>query len=314
MLTHDELCLTLKNRAQWTSKNIGDGLSTRLGLLEETITDVNLLEIAKVHQDYVITKKFTRRQEGSQSGADWLWCVGEPGSWLILLVQAKIVNPATGNCQSLNYRKGEQCSLLVAYARKIRAVPLYVIYSHIPSGYQPPPKASPKFGDIDSEYWGCAWLTPKTVKALNRNKHKKLELILAESIPWSLPFSSATKYENMAFGEQIAAGFSDSFKLLVDDHLVAKPEVKTKVGPKTKKKRIQWDRVDPTTVLCGEDFPRVVDNILSLGRHGLAPVAGVSIVSAKSLVGVGSVKAISREVRIPTIYNPLVQQSFRQNK
>ena len=117
-LTLSDLCQTFSERADWTNRIIGGGLSTRLGVLEEKITDVNLITIQDRHPNHVLTRKFSRKEEGSSSGADWLWCIGEPGSWLLLLVQAKIVNPKTGTCHYLNYKKGKQRSLLKQYAKR----------------------------------------------------------------------------------------------------------------------------------------------------------------------------------------------------
>jgi hypothetical protein len=85
-LSRHVLYETFHEQAQWTSDIIQSGFSTRLGILEETITDMHLLAIARRHGDYVVTRKFSRKEEGSQSGADWLWCIGEPGAWFSLLV------------------------------------------------------------------------------------------------------------------------------------------------------------------------------------------------------------------------------------
>lgn len=79
-----DLCATFQECTVWANSIIEDGFSSRLGILEETITDINLITIARKHSDFILTKKFSRREEGSKSGADWLRCIGEPGAWLSL--------------------------------------------------------------------------------------------------------------------------------------------------------------------------------------------------------------------------------------
>src|SRR5690349_11164115 len=123
-LSRHALYETFHEQAQWTSEIIQSGYSTRLGILEETITDMHLLAIARRHSDYVVTRKFSRKEEGSQSGADWLWCIGEPGAWFSLLVQAKVVQPHTATCRFLDYRSGEQRRPLLRFARLYRLFPV----------------------------------------------------------------------------------------------------------------------------------------------------------------------------------------------
>lgn len=56
-----EFSNTLRKRAHWTNDIIKKGNIYQLGIMEETITDVNLLAIAEAHPEYILTKKFTRR-------------------------------------------------------------------------------------------------------------------------------------------------------------------------------------------------------------------------------------------------------------
>ena len=138
----NNLCETLTILAQWTNEIIAKGHLTGLGILEETITNYIfyiLIETESRHSQHVYTKQFSRKQEGSESGADWLWCIGNPGEWLPILIQAKIVNPRTKQCHHLNYgtRHGKQGQLLVRYARTNRLLPLYCIYSLIDKDTNP---------------------------------------------------------------------------------------------------------------------------------------------------------------------------------
>ncbi len=300
MLRASDICSTLKERAKWTNRSIGHGLSTRLGVMEETITDVNLLEIAIRHEDHVLTKKFTRRQEGSLSGADWLWCIGEPGSWFLLLVQAKIINPKTGRCHYLNYSKGSQRSLLLKFARKIKAIPIYAIYSHIPDGYEPPPKASPHFSSINSNEWGCSWLTPQRVKSLVSAKKYKLEDVLRYSVPWAKPFCEFEDSANFTLGEQFANGLYETQQRLIDQHLV--PEMYEDEGMKSGQgsKKRTWDHMDPRELLQ-TDIPIKIKNMLSSKSAKGAPISGISVISGvpiKQLVEKEVIKQISIEHKL----------------
>lgn len=66
-LSLSDLCATFQECTLWTNNIIKDSLSSRLGILEESITDINLVTIARKHSDFILTKKFSRREEGSQS-------------------------------------------------------------------------------------------------------------------------------------------------------------------------------------------------------------------------------------------------------
>jgi hypothetical protein len=102
-LRQDSLCQTFRTLAQWANQSIAKGYASGLGILEETITDFTLNEIAIRHPEYIYTKKFSRKQEGCESGADWLWCIGSRDGWLPVLVQAKVINPITRRCHFLDY-------------------------------------------------------------------------------------------------------------------------------------------------------------------------------------------------------------------
>ena len=150
-----EFGLFLNSRAHWTQNFIYRSNVLRLGILEETITDMHLFSIADKYANNVITRKFNRREEGSQSGADWLWIIGEPGSWLPLLIQAKVINLKTQNCQHFDYKNGEQRKRLLKYARLHGCLPLYCIYSYIPPDFIPPEQFIR--ADRSNEDWACSF-------------------------------------------------------------------------------------------------------------------------------------------------------------
>jgi hypothetical protein len=278
-LSLHDLYITFQERAVWTNNIIEGGLSSRLGVLEETITDVNLIEISRKHSDYVLTKKFSRREEGSESGADWLWCIGEPGAWFPLLVQAKVVNPSTSICNVLNYRSGEQRRLLLNFARHHRLFPMYCMYSQVTDNLYPLSKSLPSFSNIDSSEWACALIIPKFVRQLVDQKRKKQSDLLRYSIPWTFPFYHAMENKDQKLAHSLAEAIQKvgaEFELSTADLAVKSSSSKS---PSKGTTRIRWENPDPN-ILISPNLPSVVMRLLK-GKISpvKSPIAGVSIVS-----------------------------------
>lgn len=303
MLKRKNLCETLKKRALWTHKIIGQGFSSRLGVLEETITDVNLLEVEATHEGYVYTKKFSRKEEGAKSGADWLWCIGQPGSWLNLLVQAKIVSPFTGTCRYLNYRQGKQRSLLLRFARITRSVPIYVIYWHVPSSYEPSVRSRSEFAGLNRWEWGCSWLTPRQVRQMAHANRKNIEDVLAYGIPWAYPFCQSDADKRVLLGRAIAEGLAKgvqefSKQSLSPGTMSAQHE---DLGRVPAHRKIRWEIVNPTW-LVQEEFPSVVRRLLSLRPGIRPPIAGLSVISATPLDDSSETRLLTRQEKANRFY------------
>ena len=158
-----EFGLFLNSRAHWTQNFIYRSNVLRLGILEETITDMHLFSIADKY------------------GADWLWIIGEPGSWLPLLIQAKVINLKTQNCQHFDYKNGEQRKRLLKYARLHGCLPLYCIYSYIPPDFIPPEQFIR--ADRSNEDWACSFLSPRSVRELSQAGIKSQKEVLKYCIP-----------------------------------------------------------------------------------------------------------------------------------
>lgn len=269
-LSFSDLCQTLSDRAKWTNDIIAKGWTKSLPVLEETITDVNLLEIAAKHDKHVLTKKFNRREEGARSGADWLWCIGEPGSWFCVLIQAKIVNSSTGTCRQLNYRGGIQCQLLKSYSKKHGFLPLYCIYNHIPNGYAPPLKARPSLSTVESFEWACSLLTPSKVQQLVRAKRTKHLDILSFALPLTHVFCQASRSGESRLGIAFAEAYAAASREVSDE--ILSPNEPYKVQDS------MTDSSENARSLVKENLPRFILNLLSNGRN--APVAGISVISS----------------------------------
>ena len=128
------ICDTFKNQASRISNEITRASYTGLGIQEETLSESLLIRIQFEHNEKFFTRKFTGKEEGNITGADWLWCIGEPGSWITFAVQAKIASLKTGRVNYLHYRNGEQYNLLINFCKQFRFIPKYSVFSKLVSG------------------------------------------------------------------------------------------------------------------------------------------------------------------------------------
>ena len=88
-MENTNICHTISEMALRVAKEVDIAGYTGLGIHEETLSDLVLNRIRYEYADNFLTRKFTRKEEGSVTGADWLWCIGEPGSWITFAVQRK---------------------------------------------------------------------------------------------------------------------------------------------------------------------------------------------------------------------------------
>ena len=301
ILSAADLCTTFQERAAWTQRHIRRSKMHRLALLEETITEINLAMIADKHEEHVFTRQFSRKEEGSKSGADWLWCIGGPGAWLCMLVQAKLVSPKTGSCSNLDYRTGEQRATLVKFARTHRFLPIYCIYSDIYEGFDPLARKRSEFSQVDQRQWSCSLLTPKQVKALARKNQRSQEQLLADAVPWMYPFCYAARETVQPLARGLAAGLAHARREMTflsrvpavpDSVWISESpqqiEPRTPIEPKTRvpseeparagKPRIHWEDPDPEALVT-EKLPSVVLRYLMESRATSVPISGITVIS-----------------------------------
>lgn len=273
----NEFGLFLKKRAHWTHNFIDRSSVLRLGVMEETITDMHLFSIADEYNENVITRKFNRREEGATSGADWLWIIGKPGSWLPLLIQAKIINPKTQNCQHFDYKDGAQRRQLLQYARRHSFVPLYCIYGYIP----PNTKFPDRLGDSeqDSEDWACSFLSPKAVRLLAKEGKKHQQDIIKYSIPWMDPFSLVSSQDSFK-GESLAEAI---IEIRDNSSVISKKPSTYRLTPSKSalQKRVNWENLD-TFQAVRTEIPRSICAWFNSKQSSDldVPLAGASIISA----------------------------------
>lgn len=99
---HRSLCDTFSYRAIATWNYMYFGSQTRIKPSEESLTDINLLEIQARHTKEVRTWKFPRINEARKSGADWEWWFGSPNQWVGVRIQAKKLDIRSGRYAGLN--------------------------------------------------------------------------------------------------------------------------------------------------------------------------------------------------------------------
>ena len=130
------LCKTFQSRAISTWNLLRKARVNTFQPGEETITDLNLLEIKRKHPHEVILYKFTKPQE-SVTGADWEWWLTGPKKlWLGLRIQAKVLRLETGEFPYMYYRakssSKDQTDRLIesSVTGSPPRIPLYCLYAN----------------------------------------------------------------------------------------------------------------------------------------------------------------------------------------
>jgi len=103
-----------------------------VGLGEEAITDLLLVEISKRQPYDIITIKFSKNYE-AQEGADWEWWILSRSGIIGLRFQAKRVHLVRGSYEytHLDYLSGNkhQVDILIDHSQNLGMVPLYIFYN-----------------------------------------------------------------------------------------------------------------------------------------------------------------------------------------
>lgn len=279
-----DLKSSLNERAHWINTTLYDGMISRLGVLEETLTNLCLLEIKKRHSKYIHQIQFTKKNEGNVSGADWVWCIGAPGAWISLLVQAKVIDPHTKRCHCLNYRNGVQRKLLVKFARQQKLVPYYCIYSFVPENLVIPTNCLPSLNSFQREDWGASLISPRHVAELvKRQKPVRQNEIVPYAFPWSAMAIRVNhgKDDNYLLAYEVAESLSVlRHELLVKTKkdAISDSVIDDRVSLKGKP-RMHWDNPDPAALLSAK-LPHFVTDILK-GKTKVkqSPIASVLITS-----------------------------------
>ena len=127
-----DLSLTLVNLAHRTWESLRLCPPNGIDVGEETLTDINLLDIQVQHSAKITLYKYPKLQEHVASGDDWEWFIGNSRSgWRTLRIQAKKLFFKSNRYiyQELN---GAQLHLLLSSATNpaVGAVPMYCFYNY----------------------------------------------------------------------------------------------------------------------------------------------------------------------------------------
>jgi hypothetical protein len=196
------LCDAFTRASIDTWHRIQEGRALRYPLGEETLTDLLLRDLLRLHLPDITIKAFTKKAEG-KNGADWEWWFqGYTGNWLGLRVQAKVIAHDADEFKHLHYYKNKgtppqrkyQCDKLItnaAASHKWPCVPVYCLYSYwtathtVPMGYccwGPRPSASS---------FGCSVVPATDVRALRAadSTGRDLRSTLSDTLQYSLPLA-----------------------------------------------------------------------------------------------------------------------------
>ena len=268
------ICETFKQQALQIYQEVERAGYTGLGIQEETISDLLLNRIQFEHEENFFTRKFTRKEEGNISGADWLWCIGEPGSWITFAVQAKITNIKTGRIHYLHYRGGEQYNLLINFCKEFDFIPKYSIYSKIIEGTELVAKHLASLRKFPLEQWSFSMVSPKYIKSLSTRSQRHISRVLRYSIPWSYIFCPAEP-KTEALANQIARNLDDIYW-----EIEGQFRQEHNQPPKENFKRIIWENPQPS-MMVKKEVPLPVLYLLTQSHFAhKVPVANVSIYSS----------------------------------
>lgn len=190
------VCSTFRKLAITTWYHLEKARRVQHQPLEETLTDINLLEIKDRHPSEIYTKTFTRPQEG-WNGADWEWWLTNSAMnyWLGLRVQAKVLKLTSCRFEHLHYRKGRtyQSSKLKHAAAIDGLVPLYCLYSQWSDDDLRGQMLSKSLG-FDIRDFGCSLLSTIPVDALRKESHQdELFSVVKNARPWHCLVCSSGK-------------------------------------------------------------------------------------------------------------------------
>jgi len=178
------LCNAFARLARDTYGKLADSRHVGHQMLEETLTDINILELKRHHSDRIFCQTFSKSQEAI-NGADWEWWLTDTtrSKWIGFRVQAKVINFRTDTFAHLHYKpkksRSYQTTRLRNAAEADGLIPLYCLYSDKPPGSH---WSSPLFA---SELYGCSLLRLKDVEQLRRKgKLNDYDQVISLSAPW----------------------------------------------------------------------------------------------------------------------------------
>jgi len=175
---------TFRNLSHETWTFLEKARGVRHQPLEETITDMHVIELKARHPMEVKTTTFSKRRE-ARTGADWQWWFTNKAksSWFGVRVQAKILKFVSNRYEALHYKS--QTSVLISDAAKNGLYPLYCFYSQWPLATAIHPKQCGTFPNAPESY-GCSLVDAHTISSIKASPNSdSLVSIMAVAYTWS---------------------------------------------------------------------------------------------------------------------------------
>ena len=244
-----------------------------LGMQEESITDLVLSNIQHNNQNNFYTRKFSHREEGNYSGADWIWCIGEPGSWITFAIQAKIVNLKTNRVHYLHYQEGKQYHRLINFSREFNLIPKYSIYTIADNTFHLFSKGLPKLSSFPTESWAFTAISPKYIYQLKTKMERHVSSVLQLSLPWEYIFSPGNE-TNLPLGNQIARNLEDVYWSLENEFRRQHDQ-----PSRNSYKKKTWDNPQPSKMVSS-NIPDAILYLMTENKFPYKlPVANVSVLT-----------------------------------
>lgn len=189
---HKSLCDTFINLAESTWHLLRNAHNNNYSVREETITEVNLLEIILNSPSHFHTEKLNTRDE-SNDGADWIWSiVGRNGKAITFYVQAKKYFSQKGKYSNL--WNGSKKDRLLQVSKLIKnyfptqtgdpIYPMYVFYNYFPD--HPPHFKCDRcnYRILSQELLGCTYADGFNVLKQIRDEKKSYSDLIPLQQPW----------------------------------------------------------------------------------------------------------------------------------
>lgn len=220
-----DLCKLARRRSEATWDTLRRARLARLRIGEETLTELNLVELVLGGGGQIRVFPFTKHVE-ARNGADWEWWVrGVSGAWVGMRVQAKVLDARTDAYDHLWYSKAGvlQIDRLItaALAGPVPRFPLYMLYNN----WDPATRSLP-WSCGGRRYWaaramGCAVAAATTLRPLQKRKDGKQAVhVLELSTPFHCLFCAPP-----VPGTDLAAAVVNRLRELARYFLVKPPPI-----------------------------------------------------------------------------------------
>lgn len=198
------LCTIFHKASTDTWRRIEEGRALNYPLGEETLTDLFIRYLLRLHPANVRIRAYNKREEG-KTGADWEWWFrGRTDKrWVGLRVQAKVIAHHKDQFEHLHYKSPSstehQCDKLIreAYAdSSMPRVPLYCLYSYWnSSAYAALYKCHCRVKSLPDSY-GCSIMAAEKVQWLRTSISSKAPIgnNVQDTLPHSWPLPSLFCY------------------------------------------------------------------------------------------------------------------------